>query len=128
MKLIIRWTFLSALALTSLLFFGYCGVVTHARAEVGHLMGRGPSVSECVDLYVGALSLGPAWLVGLLALAGTAAYWLAELRSMPELEDSSGHQRSVKVSLIAMPLACSIAYMQTFMVVGFFTWGPVDCL
>ena len=45
-----RWAFLSALLFVTAILSMYLAIVAYARSTVGLMMGRGPSVSEEVEL------------------------------------------------------------------------------
>lgn len=109
--LLLRWVFISTLVLINFIVLTYAGVVIYARLTVGSMMGRGPSVSEEVDLIVAILSLWNSCFIGLIMLAATVLYWLIGLHRVPELTHNSNHNRIMKTSLIIIPLTFSIAYM-----------------
>ncbi len=109
-SVLLRWSFISALVLAGVTLLIYLGAVLYAQNRVGSLMGRGPSVSEEVNLIAGTLSLPNSCIVGLLILAAIALFWFVRLRRISEPKHASNLQVAMRASLIILPLAFSIAY------------------
>ena len=77
MKLLLRWVLISMLMLGNAVVLAILVVVIYARISVGAMMGRGPSPSEFAEPYISLIATSG--VVGLLALAATAPYWLVGL-------------------------------------------------
>lgn len=118
MNPLLRWTTLSAFLLTTVAGLIYWAAIVYAQSTVGPMMGRGPSVSEEVDRIAGALSLWGAFLVGLLALAATVAYWVIHVRGTDGGAENKGNSRVIKASLVLVPLALAVACMLVSYVVS----------
>lgn len=112
MGFVIRWAFISALALINVTVLIYIAALVYAKITVGPMMGRhAPSVSEELNLIVRTLSLWDSCFVGLIMLATTVIYWLVGLQRIPELRRDPKHYSLIKRSLLIVPLLFAVIYM-----------------
>ena len=102
LKLLLRWVFISMLALGNAIVLAILVVVVYTRVSVGAMMGRGISVSELAGAYISLIATSGG--VGLLVLAAISLYWAIGLRWIPVLRNHAGEHSMMKLSLVVIPL------------------------
>ena len=105
----LRWAIIAIRLLISTIALVYMGIVSYAQSI--RIPYDGISVSEEVDLIVGSLSLWNAGFFGLLMLMAGLLCWHAVLSRAPEREVK--RHRTIKVSLVLVPLLSCAVYMLT---------------